>query len=135
MIEFLKDMMLLILLAMVVSNFIFGTLAAETFDTKLFFAGVIRALKVGVFFVWLSAVEFFTRGFELFGWTIAMLIVPLMGLFVLYYFQSALKNGVAMTGTHFAILDQFDEALKKLFNKQMPGVVTGLNADEVAGEG
>jgi len=132
---FLQEMLLIVLLVMVVSNFVMGVLAAEKFDGATFVAGVYKVFKVLLFFIWLSAVEFYTRGFEIFGWTMAMLIIPLLGLFILYYFQSALKNGIQMTGAHFAILDQFDEALKKLFGKDIPGVVTGLNADEVSGEG
>lgn len=133
MLLFLRETVFVLLIIFLFSNWVFGQLAAEKYDWSLAYKGAIRMLKVAIFFVWTSFIAHATAGVELFGWSFNLLLVPLMGMYALYYFQSALNNGVHLTGKRFKLLDDFDAALKRLFDKSMPETLGNLPKDPLEG--
>jgi len=130
---FLRETVFVFLIIFLMSNWALGQLAADEYSWAVSYKGAIKMLKVAFFFTWLSFIGWITKGYEFFGWSIDLLVVPLMALYALYYFQSALNNGVHLTGTRFQILDDFDRRLKNLFNKAMPETVAGLPEDPLQG--
>ncbi|MGB7594695.1 MAG: hypothetical protein WBL80_03960 [Erysipelotrichaceae bacterium] len=118
---FTSNALFLLAAFFVVCNWILGGLSAFInggFEPKTFFLkGLSKVIANMLVFVFLFASGHFTKDIIIWNISPALVFDFIAGVMVLYYIVSAVKNGIAVPGLHFAVVDTLDTKVKELMGK------------------